>query len=72
MTWTHNGFFVQNFMEDPVSDVELALFLHCVEDEPVAVWWVGGAKDRVDFALRAVDLDNGAAREALRRGARVE
>ena len=45
MTWTHNGFFVWNFMEDPVSDVEFALLLHCVEDEPVAVWWVVGVAD---------------------------
>ena len=32
-------------MEDPVSDVEFALLLHCVEDEPVAVWWVVGVAD---------------------------
>ena len=45
MTGTHDGFFVLNFMEDPVSDVEFALFFHCVEDEPVAVWWVVGVAD---------------------------
>ena len=45
MTWTHDGFFVWIFMEDPVSDVEFALLLHCVEDEPVAVWWVVGVAD---------------------------
>ena len=45
MTWTHDGFFVLNFMEDPVSDVEFALLLHCVEDKPVAVWGVVGVAD---------------------------